>query len=54
MINEERLLQAHDQLNELQGAIEFLHGKSKYELFAKQEEKILNLLAIYSKTFTVA
>lgn len=52
-INEKRLLQAKNQLQELQGAISFLQEKSKHELLAGQEQKILNLLANYSKTLTL-
>ncbi len=52
-INEKRLLQAKNQLQELQSAISFLQEKSKYELLAGQEQEILNLLANYSKTLTL-
>ena len=52
-INEKRLLQAHNQLQELQGAILFLQEKSKHKLLAGQEQEILNLLANYSKTLTL-
>jgi len=52
-INEKRLLQAKNQLQELRGAISFLQEKSKHELLAGQEQEILNLLANYSKTLTL-
>jgi len=52
-INEKRLLQAKNQLQELQGAISFLQEKSKHELLAGQEQEIFNLLANYSKTLTL-
>jgi len=52
-INEKRLLQAQNHFKELQGAITFLQEKSKHELLTGQEQEILNLLANYSKTFTL-
>ena len=52
-INEKRLLQARNQLQELQGAISFLQEKSKHKLLVGQEQEILNLLANYSKTLTL-
>ncbi|MDH7554940.1 MAG: RhuM family protein [Spirochaetota bacterium] len=52
-INEKRLLQARNQLQELQSAITFLQEKSKYESLSGQEQEILNLLADYSKTLTL-
>jgi len=52
-INEKRLLQARNQLQELQGAISFLQDKSRHELLVGQEQEILNLLANYSKTLTL-
>jgi len=52
-INEKRLLQAKNQLQELQGTISFLQEKSKHELLTGQEQEILNLLANYSKTLTL-
>jgi death-on-curing family protein len=52
-INEKRLLQAKNQLQELQSAISFLQEKSKHNLLAGQEQEILNLLANYSKTLTL-
>jgi len=52
-INEKRLLQARNQLQELQGAISFLQEKSKHELLVGQEQEILNLLAHYAKTLTL-
>ena len=52
-INEKRLLQAKNQIQELQGAISFLQEKSKHELLAGQEQEIFNLLANYSKTLTL-
>lgn len=53
IINEKRLLQAKNQIQELQGAISFLQEKSKHELLAGQEQEIFNLLANYSKTLTL-
>jgi len=52
-INEKRLLQARNQLQELRGTISFLQEKSKHELLTGQEQEILNLLANYSKTLTL-
>lgn len=52
-INEKRLLQAKNQLQELQGTISFLQEKSKHELLAGQEQEIFNLLANYSRTLTL-
>ena len=52
-INEKRLLQAKNQLQELQSAISFLQEKSKHNLLTGQEQEILNLLANYSKTLTL-
>jgi death-on-curing family protein len=52
-INEKRLLQAKNQLQELQSAISFLREKSKHELLTGQEQEILNLLANYAKTLTL-
>ena len=52
-INEKRLLQVKNQLQELQSAISFLQEKSKHNLLAGQEQEILNLLADYSKTLTL-
>lgn len=52
-INEERLLQAQDNFEELQNTINFLQEKSRHKLLAGQEREILNLLAIYSKTLTL-
>ena len=52
-INEKRLLQIHNQLQELQSAISFLQEKSKHKLLAGQEQEILSLLTNYSKTFTL-
>lgn len=52
-INEKRLIQAQEHLEELQNTINFLQEKSEYKLLAGQEREILNLLAIYSKTLTL-
>ena len=52
-INEKRLLQAKNQIQELQGTISFLQEKSKHELLAGQEQEIFDLLANYSKTLTL-
>jgi len=52
-VNEQRLLQTQNQLNELKGAITFLQEKSKHELLADQTSEILNLLSAYSKTLTL-
>ena len=52
-INEKRLLQAQNQLKELQSAISFLQEKSKNKLLTGQEQEILNLLSNYSKTLTL-
>jgi len=52
-INEKRLHQSQNQMRELQSAIELLRVKSAHELMAGQQEEILNLIADYSKTFTL-
>jgi len=52
-VNKKRLLQAKNQLKELQSAISFLQEKSKHELLTGQEQEILNLLSNYSKTLTL-
>ncbi|MGD0976735.1 MAG: virulence protein RhuM/Fic/DOC family protein [Minisyncoccia bacterium] len=52
-INEKRLLNARAKFAELQSAILFLSEKSKHELLGGQEQEILNLLSIYSKTLTL-
>lgn len=52
-INKKRLLQARNQLQELQSAISFLQEKVKHKLLAGQEQEILTLLANYSKTLTL-
>jgi death-on-curing family protein len=52
-INEKRLLQAQNQLKELQGAISFLQEKSKHKLLVGQEQEILSLLSNYAKTLTL-
>lgn len=52
-INEKRLLQAQNQLKELQSVITFMQEKSQHELLAGQEREMLNLLSSYAKTFTL-
>ncbi len=52
-INEKRLLQAKNNLNDLQSAISFLREKAKHTLLTGQEQQILSLLADYSKTLTL-
>jgi death-on-curing family protein len=52
-INEKRLLQAQNQLRELQSTISFLQEKSKHKLLAGQEQEILSLLSNYAKTLTL-
>lgn len=52
-INQKRLLQTRNNLKDLQEIIVLLREKSKYELFAGQEQEILNLLSLYSKTLTL-
>lgn len=52
-INERRLLQTKNQLQELQRAISFLQEKSKHKLLVGQEQEILILIANYSKTLTL-
>jgi len=46
-INEKRLLQTKNQLQELQSTISFLQEKSKHKLLAGQEQEILDLPANY-------
>ncbi len=52
-INEKRLLQAENQLRDLQNTIAFLQEKSGHELLANQTSEILNLLSLYAKTLTL-
>jgi len=52
-INEKRLLQDRNRLQELQSAISFLQEKTKHKLLDGQEQEILNLLSNYSKTLTL-
>jgi death-on-curing family protein len=52
-INQKRLLQAQNNLKELQSTINFLQEKSKHKLLEGQEQGILNLLASYSKTLAL-
>jgi len=52
-INEKRLLQSKNHLQELQNTILFLQEKSKHKLLSGQEQEILSLLANYSKTLTL-
>ena len=52
-LNGERLLEAQNKFHELQEAIMFLQTQSKKELLSGQEAEILNLLADYSKTFSL-
>jgi len=52
-INQKRLLQAQNNLKELQSTINFLQEKSKHKLLEGQEQEILNLLASYSKTLAL-
>ncbi len=52
-INEKRLLEAKAKFSELQQTVSFLAEKSKKELLIGQENEILSLLALYSKTLTI-
>lgn len=52
-VNEKRLMQAKNNLNDLQSAISFLHEKAKHTLLTGQEQQILSLLADYAKTLTL-
>ncbi|MBN1684807.1 MAG: virulence RhuM family protein [Gammaproteobacteria bacterium] len=52
-VNEERLLEAGNRLNELQEAILFLQKQSQKALLKRQEIEILNLLGDYSKTLSL-
>lgn len=52
-VNEKRILEAREKFNQLQRMVFFLKEKSKAELLQGQEKEILNLLADYSKTFTL-
>lgn len=52
-LNEKRLLETQNKFNELQTAVLFLQKQSKNELLSGQETEILNLLADYSKTFSL-
>lgn len=51
-INQKRLLQVKNNLEDLQQTILFLKEKSGNELLAGQEKEIINILANYSKTLT--
>lgn len=51
-INQKRLLQVKNNLQDLQQTIIFLKEKSCNKLLAGQEKEILNILANYSKTLT--
>jgi hypothetical protein len=52
-INQKRLLEAKNNFNKLQQTILFLQKQTKKELVGKQANEILNLLADYSKTFSL-
>lgn len=52
-INQKRLLQTQNTLKDLKETIALLQEKSKHELLAGQEQKILSLLANYAKTLTL-
>lgn len=52
-VNENRLLEARNKFYELQEAVLFLQKQSQKELLKGQELEILNLLADYSKTFSL-
>lgn len=52
-VNEKRLLEAQTKFHELQEAVLFLQKQSKKELLSGQEQEILNLLADYSRTFSL-
>ncbi len=52
-INQKRLLQTQNNLDDLQETILFLKEKAAHKLMAGQESEILNLLASYSKTLTI-
>jgi len=52
-LNQKQLLQTQDKFNELQETIIFLKEKASHKLLAGQEIEIINLLASYSKTFTL-
>lgn len=52
-INEKRLLETKNKLNELQETISFLQEKSQNQLLSGQKQEIFNLLANYSKTLTL-
>ena len=52
-VNEKRLLEVKNNFHELQKAVLFLQKQSKKELLKGQGAEILNLLADYSKTFSL-
>lgn len=52
-LNQKRLFQTQNNLNDLQETILFLKNKASHKLMAGQESEILNLLASYSKTLTI-
>lgn len=52
-LNQKFLKEVKEKFKELQNAISFLQKKSKDKLLTGQEQEILDLLANYSKTFTL-
>lgn len=52
-INRQRLAQANDRLDDLQGVVQFLHRKAKHKLLQGQEKEILALLSDYAKTISL-
>ena len=52
-VNERRLSEAKNRLDELQGIIAFLQEKSQRELLRGQAGEILNLLSQYAKTLSM-
>ncbi len=53
VVNEKRLSEAKNRLDELQGTIAFLQEKSQRELLRGQAGEILNLLSQYAKTLSM-
>jgi len=52
-VNEKRLSEAKEKFEQLSSAVAFFREKSKKELLIGEADKILNLLADYTKTLTI-
>lgn len=52
-INQKRLLQSKENLEDLQEVISFIQQKAQHELLAGQEQQLLSLLSDYSKSLSL-